>query len=533
MIYGRGFREAEPKKHINTWDDPFVELSIEDTPIEPSIGFATSAEYIQTQQLSFDDTHQLFGDMRQIARHHKWLKRSRDESFYRQAVFMKDFTDQWDEETDFSRFYPSYEKMNYGQLRAYFSWRTKLRDGQLQETSLSYVFLFIYEILNNIGVDDPQAGLDQLIFVWAQLRGALPELDEYVLPWIKDYYIYYPVTGSFHSFVSEYQLHSFFPTVYCYSTNAEISFSLFNEMSSYHIADSVFYSEETKVLINNCFCFVLNHLRESFQAKNLVFEDLLFFTSPRKSKWTPFSKALFFPTLKQAARSVKVSDREIYECDGEDWLATKVFPCAQGSQVIGYIMKEIEVFLRGIRSFRYKLTVNIDSFKAIDQGQLSRWGISLPDLVKEGCAAFHKAATWKTVSVDVGNLNLIRKEAVETQEKLIVPEEVDEITLPETPSLSAQEGVLESTATEENGPLSIWNSFIGALDSKEFEALSLICKEESIQEYAAEQGVMIEVLIDDINQKAVDITGDTIMELDDSPYIFEEYLPELVKALQN
>ena len=59
-------------------------------------------------------------------------------------------------------YYPTYQSLTDPELRGYFSWRTKLRRGDVQKTSLSYAFLYIYELLNQIGVTDPVDGYQKL-----------------------------------------------------------------------------------------------------------------------------------------------------------------------------------------------------------------------------------------------------------------------------------------------------------------------------------------------------------------------------------
>ena len=44
-------------------------------------------------------------------------------------------------------------------------------EGRVEHVSLSYAFLYIYELLNNIGVDSPEEGLGQLLFFWGGLSG--------------------------------------------------------------------------------------------------------------------------------------------------------------------------------------------------------------------------------------------------------------------------------------------------------------------------------------------------------------------------
>ena len=70
----------------------------------------------------------------------------------------------------------------------------------------------------------------------------------------------------------------------------------------------------------------------------------------------------------------------------------------------------------------------------------------------------------------------------------------------------------------------IWAVLREALTAVEIEALSMIFRGESgVKAFADMNGIMLEVLADGINEKAADIVGDSILELDDEMSIYEEY----------
>ena len=54
---------------------------------------------------------------------------------------MEDFEDDFDYHGTFIRYFPNYQAMNDLQLRGYFSWRTKVRRGEVGRTSLSFAFV--------------------------------------------------------------------------------------------------------------------------------------------------------------------------------------------------------------------------------------------------------------------------------------------------------------------------------------------------------------------------------------------------------
>ena len=79
-------------------------------------------------------------------------RQSRESIFVKQGKLLASYEDVYVYDRQVLRYFPTYQSLTDPELRGYFSWRTKLRRGNLQETSLSYAFLYIYELLNQIGV---------------------------------------------------------------------------------------------------------------------------------------------------------------------------------------------------------------------------------------------------------------------------------------------------------------------------------------------------------------------------------------------
>ena len=83
--------------------------------------------------------------------------------FYRQGKFMEDYEENFEFKGVFNRFFPTYHIMTNDQLRGYFDFRTKIRkcineDGDILSfvgINVSYLYVYIYEILNMIGIKDP------------------------------------------------------------------------------------------------------------------------------------------------------------------------------------------------------------------------------------------------------------------------------------------------------------------------------------------------------------------------------------------
>ena len=75
----------------------------------------------------------------------RWL--SEAELFYRQGLLMADFEDDCPYNGTFKSYFPTYNAMSDRQLRGYFTWRAQVRRGNIEETSTSFAFLYLYELI--------------------------------------------------------------------------------------------------------------------------------------------------------------------------------------------------------------------------------------------------------------------------------------------------------------------------------------------------------------------------------------------------
>ncbi|MGC5771857.1 TerB N-terminal domain-containing protein [Paenibacillus pabuli] len=87
----------------------------------------------------------------------------------------------------FMSYWPTYGVMSAPQRKWYMYWRTEVRQGRFPDTDLSYLFVHIYELINGIGWQEPQSGYNQLKELWINYRERLPQLDVYMQEWIIDF----------------------------------------------------------------------------------------------------------------------------------------------------------------------------------------------------------------------------------------------------------------------------------------------------------------------------------------------------------
>ncbi len=539
-------------------DDMYYEIEYDSSPIPGAGKFVLKSQKIEAPVK--DEVRDLFDKMRDIARgsrdfnyNNSWFYDRRvqyenSKIFYKQGMFMKDFEDDYEEAVTYKSYYPNYQMMGYKQLRTYFTWRTKVRRGVVESTSLSYVFLYIYELLNNIGVEDPQDGFNKLLFFWNDYRVYDETIDRYVIRWLKDYHIYYDLPQSFKEFVDGNNLSMYYPDL----TDSEDEFELFCAISKYDIRKSVFYTEDRIELIRECFNFTLDRMRVVFAEHHVDFDKAVFWPVKNMPTWTPFNGALFYQWYEQRDRQVIISSKETYICQRSVWVYNTALTTEGGKQLVGYIMKQMESVLRECVKFKYNITASIHMVNSQVVNGLIYAGVEFDEVIEAAVKEFYREATKTVVKVDFAALNKIRQEALITQEKLIVPEEevvmlvsvpkeeekpvenVVEESVVEAVELFWKNGIeadlrqKDSKEAEDDNP---WNALWGALNQTEKAALILALNgAANIKQFADEHGIMLEVLLDGINEKAMDFVGDSL--LDDEFMIYDDYTEQVKEMVE-
>lgn len=487
---------------MNKFDDMYYEIEYDSCPI-PGVGkFVPRPQKIGVPER--DEIRELFAQMRDLARaprsaYHFY---GNEELFYKQGMFMKDFSDDYPERAEFFAYFPTYQMMGYRQLRTYFTWRTEVRRGNVCDVSLSYAFVYIYELLNNIGVDSPADGFNQLLSFWMAFRNYNPTLDRYVPQWLKEYHAYYDLPSKFEEFAIANHLQAYYPEDFlCDSTDLDA----WNAISSYDIKKSKFYADDKESLVRDCFASVICKLKEEIPFRELVF------TPVNYSRYNPFG-----------------SGAPVFDCLKKMGVRTeKLYIGESGRRLVGYIMKKMESCLR--RHVKHKHSIDAQStafLSSFPKGihEAERLIATLDREITQGVAAYYADLTRTVVKVDHSNLARIRTEALGIQAKLVVQEEVQEVRVAIAPISAPPEPVISHTQD-------VWTSLKHILTGTERDALSIALHEEmELKAFADEQGMMLEVLVDGINEKAMDTIGDSL--LDEDFVLYNDYREQVKELIE-
>ena len=519
--------------------DKFVEIEIA-TEINTANTNTIPNKAIPTS-INNDPIRTRFYDMRDLANDRNkshWMGNSAfndDRLFYKQAKFMENFTDNYEKRTELYMTPPCYQRMGYEQLRTYFTWRTKVREGLLERESKSYLLLYIYELLSGIGADNPVDGLEKLMTLWQTFQNDFEnEFDKDFPQWIMDYHIYYPLPHSFEDFICEYNLQKYYSPVFHRGYISD--FESWDKLSDYHINNSVFCREnpENTQLLKDCFLFVAKSIGELCNSKNTSISNLLFYKRDWLIEWAPFRSALFYPWLKQPEHSITLADGSTYFHKNNKWQQQMAVPYEHHKNIVAYFIKKTETQVRQYTKFKRKITADIRYLTPEYSPHLVRLNIKPSEIestIETAVSLYFKSLSHVEVKVDMQNLARIRDEAQTTQDKLVVPEsdlvEIIENKINYTEKTEKMEH-MEQTEHIVQATQNPWQQLNEAVTTIEKQALTILLEGENLALFARENNIMLEILIDSINEKATDYIGDSI--IDDSMEIYDEYKSYIIRA---
>lgn len=449
--------------------------------------------------------------MRSLASSSYYL--SENELFYRQGKLMESYEDDFEYHGTFSRYFPTYRSMDNHQLRGYFTFRTNVRKGIIKETSLSFAFVYIYELLNCIGSDDPAECFTRLKS-FAESYGSI---DEKILPymnkWLCDFVIYNDLDPMLLKDISDTDFDRCLLTLINYKMfDDDELYEALVYLSSYNIENSKFakkYHDDVKKVA----CETFKSLAEYYSKghKKDITEKL--FGRKMSMHYDMFGSAVFFDRKKYPDYEYKINDINIYRCKNGIWSCEKYYGSRGKNRELGAIIKAVDVVMRRKYDFKTQLK-DTDTTKII---------LSTIEKETDKLLEIKKAKEAAVINIDMSKLNGIRRAAESTRDKLIVDTDDDfyfdiaeTAPKPEEKPLAAEAAPAVRTQTET--PLS----------ETEYEFMHRLLYGGDYKAYLKEKGLMLSVVVDSVNEKLYDDFGDTVMLFDGAePELIEDYIEEL------
>ena len=418
--------------------------------------------------------------------------------FCKQGKYMEDFCDSFDRPVACNRYFPTYRDLTLPQLRTYFTWRTGVRKGEIKETSLSYAFLYIYELLNLIGVKNAEEGFLKL----KDFCEKYSELDMRIVPytviWLTDFAAYYGIPHNLTEGLYGLKNDDALLTLMNYKNEtAEDLLSALGCFSSYPTENSAFYKkhkDETAKTVYRLFC----SLAEYYENKEGGDIFIRLFAKPVKEKYFIFRSAVFYAKKSHPDCVYEISPILKYSCKNGEWTVTRFFPIKDKAGKIGELLKATDYYLR--KQYGHKSSLKKPELSSLFEEMIKK---AVNEQYREGLEREKPV-----ISIDISKLQSIRDTSEVTRDKLIVEEETEEPVTPATPIEEPQEsGILKS-------PLK--------------EIMIALLKGENAETVARKNGIMLSVAVEEINETLFEDFGDTVIDFDgDTPIIIEDYENEL------
>lgn len=436
-------------------------------------------------------------------------------SFYAQAKLMEDYRDDREWKENVVSYYPTYQSFSMAQLRGYFGWRTRWRQGRKTWAPLSFIFMHVYELLMCVGARGPQDAMAKLEALCQAYGSQAPALVYYLNLWMPDMVIYYGLPlENWPDFENMRQQDAAFAVLAQGQAQDEKLYEAITALSSYRLDRSAFCRHHPD-RARRCICRTWRALDTYYRRrwKKSACQRLVGVVQT----WPVplFYNAVFYDRLRIEDRTVTVDPVRHWTCNGGHWtLTAPSLAIGQRSHDLGGLMQECDRLMREIFA----------EGKPLKQ-KLNKPGLSavIRRAVEEEAQAEQEAARAR---VDLSQLDEIRTQANQTQEMLLAgrPEEADvspqtQTTMPETPpELPQQEPAPPAPFADGKDPLT-------ALERAFLQAL--LCGDDA-QALARRHKIFPAVLADGINEKLFDRFDDTVLEtVDDHIQVIEDYEADL------
>ncbi|MCC8104373.1 MAG: TerB N-terminal domain-containing protein [Clostridiales bacterium] len=476
--------------------------------------------------------------------------------FYLQARFMEVFEDDYPYDREVRHYFPTYQSLSTEELRGYFTWRTRLRHGQLEKTSLTYAYLYIYELLHQIGAATAEEGLENLIWFYEQYRSLDPDIRGYTEQWIVDYAVYYnqpAVTIRTYTLLDSDE--DLYALLHYDLVSDEELFPAIQKLSKYHLESSKAfrkYPEELKQVITNAYRRLNEYYQKRYQ-KSWV--EKLYGAGSVEIRYTPFQHAVFYDRGQREHYEYHLGPLQCYRCEQNHWSSWRYCMPSLRSQELGVFVRAADRLFREDRGIH-------PSLKFGDETK------TMVKFLNESIAGQKKTARPK-IEFDLSLLGDIRKSSDAIGQKLMTEEErymdPPSYTRGEPSKIAREYGKREShieswfeertqyhaefehkvvaslcSNNESTGRSDSRNGSEGALPSAEhyegafplsgdeLRFMHLLLYGGDLPGFLSETHRMASILAESVNEKLYDTFADTVIDFDgDTPVIVEDYLDDL------
>lgn len=433
------------------------------------------------------------------------MYQNRRSLFLNQAKLLEFYKDDYEGEYISHCYYPTYDLLNNQELRSYFAWRTKVRNGDIQPSCSCFAYLYLYELINGIGTGTPVEGLHKMDDFAAAYKEYESSLMNYYANWRKSYIIYYNLSDSFLGGEEREgeEAHMAVLDSAQEQTDDAIAAAV-KQLAPGWLNRSKFYkthqTEMDRVIVQ-----VLRRMHQHYSARSKrTFSEQLFGSRETHSV-DLFCHAVFCDPLRHENSRYYITDSHYYECRNGYWTETSCFIDSHKRRKLEDLMKTIDASLR----------VALNDGKPIKSPSQLKW---VTKVIEEEVAALletkkQQEEAAKRVQIDYSALAQIRREAAITQDKLATEEEMEEKAPPAVQPPPPQPEALSGDCPLDKTQYRLMQNLLYGGDTS----------------WVQREGKMVSVLLDSINEILYDTFQDAVIE---DQQVVEDYIDELKEMVK-
>lgn len=499
----------------------------------------------------------------------RWL--SEAELFYRQGLLMADFEDDCPYNGTFKSYFPTYNAMSDRQLRGYFTWRAQVRRGTVEETSASFAFLYLYELICGIGVDDPLDGFNKIKAFWDAYRAFEPGIDRFARVWLQDYAVFHGLdpkllrdskTVMFDNALIELRRaardlvpapapsdlppkrrKTSEPTLPLPPDEAheERLMAAIDALSTYNLSNSRLDRSHHRDL-RHVACAVYVRMARYYDTHRKTGIVASLFGEETAMPYTMFASAVFFAPERHEDCEYRLDPIHIYRCQNGFWECMRIHGSRQKSSKLGEMMRACDQRLR----------LALDPAHPLKEEKVPKYLAKIIDDEIVAWLSWDAAHQPVKIDIDLSQLGHIRSAAAQTREALLIDEEREDSASAEAqatdsgqpeaepvadatvaapirqdeadePTISTEHfGVVAPLLAPAPTPADATNELAPAADAY----LRALLEHNAVQVESAvvQSGQSEDMLVDSINEALFDLVGDTVIEFGSAgPQIIEDY----------
>ena len=507
----------------------------------------------------------------------RWL--SEAELFYRQGLLMADFEDDCPYNGTFKSYFPTYNAMSDRQLRGYFTWRAQVRRGTVEETSTSFAFLYLYELICGIGIDDPLEGFNKIKAFWDVYRAFEPGIDRFARVWLQDYAVFHGLdpkllrdskTVMFDNALIELRRaardlvpapapsgqtpkrrKTSEPTLPLPpdEVREERLMAAINALSTYNLSNSRLDRSHHRDL-RHVACAVYVRMARYYDTHRKTGIVASLFGEETAMPYTMFASAVFFAPERHEDCEYRLDPIHIYRCQNGFWECMRIHGSRQKSSKLGEMMRACDQRLR----------LALDPTHPLKEEKVPKYLAKIIDDEIMAWLSWDAAHQPIKIDIDLSQLGNIRSAAAQTREALLIDEEREDDASAEAEAADSgqpeaepvTDAIVEAVvapirqdltdeptiSTEQFGvvapllaPTSAFAAAVPADATNELAPaadayLRALLEHNAVQAESAvvQSGQSEGMLVDTINETLFDLVGDTVIEFSAAgPQIIEDY----------